>query len=94
MIDHVRKNKGKTFLYVLPVTPYPYNKIKTYIILKVIIKEIYNKFSICLIDTIINEDWDFSLYGFFKENKIPIGCSNQYLFELEETKGGDNNGCC
>lgn len=82
MIEHIRANKGKEFLYVLPVKPYPYKQIKTYIVCKVKIINIYNKYSECEILEVINENPAFPHFSYYKNHHYKNNCSNKYLFEI------------
>ena len=82
MIEHIRANKGKEFLYVLPVKPYPYNKIETYIICKVKVLNIHNTCSECEIVEVISENPKFPCFSYYKKLGYKYKCSNKYLFNI------------
>lgn len=82
MIDHIRKNIGKEFMYVLPVLDWsPSKKIVDYIICVVEIKSVRNKTCEVLIKEVIKET-DRKYYTYLCEHKSEYWASNKYLFEL------------
>lgn len=83
MIDHLRSNKGKEFLYVLPIKKsFKDSSINNYTVCKVKIINIYNTYSECLIIEVINENPAFPSFSFYKKHNYKFNCSNKNLFTL------------
>ena len=82
MIDHLHSNKGKRFLYVLPITPYPYNKVTNYSVAIVEIKTIYNNVSKIKVISVVNESKSWPALTFAMKHNTIYTVSNKYLYEL------------
>lgn len=84
MIDHLRSNKGKVFMYIVPVSPYPYKDIADYIICKVQITQVRNRMSEFLILDVIREETGNGIYNYYKRIKEKVWGSNKYLYPITD----------
>lgn len=82
MIDHLRSNKGKIFMYILPVKPYPHKVVTDYIILKVQLVNIHNNMSEMKILDIIREESGNGVYAYLKKRDKTTWGSNSCLFPI------------
>ena len=82
MINHLRSNKGKKFMYILPVSPYPHKIITDYIILKVQIVNIYNNISEMKILDVIREESGNGAYTHLKKIGKTAWGSNSCLYPI------------
>lgn len=81
MIDHVRSNIGKTFLYVLPTHELHKTKPENYIVCIVKVLKVRNKFCVCEIVEIINDYDNMNEMQWYKDHNKTWPCTNKYLFE-------------
>ena len=82
MIDHLRSNKGKIFMYILPVKPYPHKVITDYIILKVQLVNIHNNMSEMKILDVIREESGNGVYAYLKKIGKTAWGSNSCLYPI------------
>lgn len=89
MIDHLRSNKGKEFMYILPVSHYPQKIITDYIILKVQIVNVHNTMSQFKILEVIREETGNGIFTYVHTRNIPVWGSNKNFFPItNKFKGG------
>ena len=81
MINHIKSNIGKEFLYVLPTKPQGQKKIDNYIVCIVKVVKVYNKVSVCEIVEVINDYKHMDEFKWHKEHHKTFNCSNVHLFE-------------
>ena len=82
MIDHLRSNKGKEFMYIAPVKSYPHKIIADYIILKIQIVNIHNKASEMKILEVIREETGSGFYTYSHKIKSTVWGSNKYIYPI------------
>jgi hypothetical protein len=96
MIDHVRSNIGKTFLYVLPCHKDNYKKINNCIVCIVKVLKVRNDSCICEILEVINDYINFNEMQWYKDHHKTWCCSNEHLYERilydQDGKRRDING--
>lgn len=91
MIDHLRSNKGKVFMYILPITPYPHKVVTDYIICKVQITNVHNTMHEFLILDVIREEVGIGIYNYYKRTQTKTWGSNKYLYPItDKFKNGGN----
>ena len=77
MIDHLRSNKGKVFMYILPVSA-------DYIICKVQITNVHNTMHEFIILDVIREEVGNGIYNYHIREQIKIWGSNKYLYPITD----------
>ena len=80
MIDHLRSNRGKQFLYVLPIKPYPHDKVTNYSVAVVEVRTSYNRFSKVKVLSIVNENQAWPWMSYAKNHNLVVTVQNKYLF--------------
>ena len=84
---------GKVMHYILPISPFPYNEIVDFTILKVeLVKPIdSNDGYRCKVLEVIREESGNGYYTYCMKDNFEITCSKQYLFNLTNKFNKEKN---